>query len=115
MAISWTNVTDIAPELSTVALATQTALLEQVNEEEISDDNWPSEAKADRARAYLAAHLATLINRRGSAGAVMSESVGSVSRAYSTSVAAGANELGSTSYGMNYERLCHNVAAFRFT
>lgn len=113
MSISWSNVAAIAPELSTVGTDTQNAILAQVNGD-ISDDAWPSDSKADRARAWLAAHLATLVARAGSGGAVQSESVGSVSRSYAISVAAGANELGSTSYGIEYERLCKAVPAFRF-
>lgn len=106
MSIVWADVTAIAPELSTVAAAGQTAILGQVNDEEIKDATWPSVAKANRARRYLAAHLATLtLSARGGVGPIQSESVGNVSRSYAVSVSEGSNNLDGTAYGKEYRRL----------
>lgn len=106
MSIVWSDVEAIAPELSVSPLATQDAILEQVNDEEIHDDTWRSAARADRARRYLAAHLATIAsNGRGSVGPIQSESVGSVSRSYAVSMAMGSSNLDSTGYGKEYQRL----------
>lgn len=110
--IDWTNVTDIAPELSTAPLAMQTAILAQVNAE-LDEDVW--DTKVEIGRAYLAAHLGTILRRRGAGGPVVGESVGSVSRQYSASIAAGAAMLGSTSYGIEFERQLMTLAAARFT
>ena len=71
MAIVWSNVTDIAPELAgaAVSAATQTAVLADVNDQIVAAQ-FPSVARADIARAYLAAHLATLSIRNGVGGSV---------------------------------------------
>src|SRR5688500_9353808 len=112
MAIVWQDVVNIAPELSTLPLASQTAILADVALQ-MNADAWGS--KLDLGSKWLAAHLATVGPRRsGVGGPVVSESVGSVSRAYAASVAAGASQLGSTSYGLEYERLLLTLAAARF-
>lgn len=100
--ISWTDVTDIATELSTVATGTQNAILAQVALQ-LDADEWAE--LYDVGCVYLAAHLATLAARRGAAGSIQSESAGAVSRSYANSVSAGSSQLGSTSYGIEYERL----------
>lgn len=112
MAITWANVTDIAAELSTAPLALQTAVLAQVNEE-LNADVWGT--RIDIGRAWLAAHIATVARRRGPGGPVTAETVGSVSRMYSASIAAGAAQLGSTAYGIEFERQLMNLPAARFT
>lgn len=103
MAITWTDVTAIAPELSTAALATQTAVLASV-ELQVNDDAWDD--LASTGKAYLAAHLATLAARgaSGAAGPVTSESVGQLSRSYAAP-ATPSSSLGLTSYGQEYLRL----------
>ena len=109
MSISWADVTALAPELSTVDAGKQTLILDQVNNIEIHDDTWRSAAKANLARRYLAAHLASVTsNGRGSVGPVQSESVGQVSRSYAISVAQGSSNLDTTSYGKEYRRLVRN-------
>lgn len=109
MAITWDDVVAIAPELSTVSVEMQNALIAYV-EEEISSTTWG--ARAARGKVYLAAHLATMSARVGSAGPVTSETVGSVSRSYA--VDASSAPSGSTSYGAEYERLVMTLGAARF-
>lgn len=108
--ITWTDVVAMAPELSTVPLASQTAVLAAVALQ-MDVDLW--DAKLNLGAVYLAAHLATIRGRNGVGGPVVAESAGSVSRAYSASVAAGAAQLGSTSYGIEYERLILTLACAR--
>ena len=101
--ITWSNVVAIAPELASVPLATQTAILSAV-EAQLAPSQWG--ARYDLACTYLAAHLgsASIAGGQGAAGPVTSETVGSVSRSYAAPAATTAN-TGSTSYGREYERL----------
>lgn len=108
MAITWSNVTDIAPELSTVALATQTAILAQANTE-LSVAVWGT--RIEIGRAWFAAHLATISGRRGTGGQVTSETVGSVSRSFA---AGGSGGYSSSGYGQEFERLLLTLPAARF-
>jgi hypothetical protein len=102
VAITWASVVAIAPELSTIAVDSQTAILADVDLE-VRAANWPSTAHADRAKKYLAAHVASLSRRGGSGGAIQSQTVGSVSVTYAVPVSA--TVLGSTAYGQEYQRL----------
>lgn len=71
---------------------------------ELDEDVWG--AKLDAGAFYLAAHKATVGSLRGgSAGAIQSESVGSVSRSFAVSQSAAASDLLSTAYGAEYARL----------
>jgi hypothetical protein len=101
--ITWSAVVAIAPELASVALATQTAILGAV-EVQLAAGQWGT--RYDLACTYLAAHLGavSLAGAQGAAGPVTSESVGSVSRSYAAPVVASSN-AGSTAYGREYERL----------
>lgn len=112
--VTWTEMIEItgATELSTVATAHQDAVLLSVGLQ-VDEDDWGD--LYDVGCAYLAAHLAAMGRRRGTSGVVSSESVGSVSRSYSSSVAQGAATLGATTYGTEYERLMMLNPAFRFT
>jgi hypothetical protein len=105
--ITWSDVTDIASELSTVATDTQNAILAQVALQ-LDEDEWAE--LYDVGCVYLAAHLATVIARRGSGGAVTSESAGVVSRSYAA--ASNSSQLSSTSYGVEYERLIGLLSCF---
>lgn len=107
MSITWSDVTAIAPELTSTAVptATQTVLLAIVDRQ-IDDSVWLD--LADDGRRYLAAHLGTLYSSDGSAGGeVTSESLGPMSRSYSTSSTSesGAGSLGTTKYGVFYLHL----------
>ncbi len=111
MAIAWADVVYIAPELSTVATATQNAILADVALQ-LSSDAWG--VLLDLGSKYLAAHLATVSKRKGQGATVTAETVGAVSRQYAApAVAVGA--LGSTGYGLEYERLLMNLPAARLT
>lgn len=82
-AITWTDVTNVAPELSTIAVAQQTALLLLVNDY-LDPNTWEGEGsqKLTSGRAYLAAHLATLGKRKGVNGMLTAEAGGGLSRSY---------------------------------
>ena len=103
MAISWSDVVKIAPELSTLAVDTQNEILADVDLE-VDPGTWNE--FADKGRKYLAAHLGTLA-RPGSvgvAGPVTSETLGPMSRSYSVEGATDAGALSSTRYGVEYAR-----------
>jgi hypothetical protein len=61
----------------------------------------------------LAAHLGTLAKRKGTGGAVQSESVGQVSRTYAITSAPAKAALLSTVYGQEYERLAQLLNSSR--
>lgn len=106
MAITWANVTAIAPELATVAADTQASILAYVNDEAIHDATWRDAARANRARQYLAAHMGTLSRAgNGAHGPVIGEAAGPVSRQYGVTVAAGSEDFEATGYGKVYRRL----------
>lgn len=89
-----------APQLSTVGALEQTSLLDLVTST-VGDDWYVSQA--DPARAYLAAHYATMIALKGH-GFVSSEAVGALSRSYG--MAPGIiGDLALTSYGAAFKRM----------
>jgi hypothetical protein len=105
--LTWSNVTGIvAPELTSVALAAQTAILAYVNgtvDCDAIDADGEDGPTALLARAYLAAHIATTIGVGASgAGAVTSESIGGLSRSYAVAAAVGDDALKTTGYGVAY-------------
>lgn len=59
--------------------------------------------------AYLAAHILTLTSRAGASGPVTSQSEGGLSESFGT-VAGSRNNLTSTSYGAEFERLSRACA-----
>lgn len=107
MAITWADVEAVAPELSTAALATQTAILAQVNSE-LSPSVWGT--KVEIGRAWLAAHLGTLAGIEEGGGVVQSETVGAVSRTFAVS----SGDYSSTAYGNEFQRLLMQLPAARF-
>lgn len=109
LAINWSNVVDIAPELSDIPVNSQNAILNQVNSE-LSTSVWGT--KIEIGRAWLAAHLATVSSGGGAGGQVLSEKVGDVSRTYSDAGATGAS---SSDYGQEFERLLLQLPAARFS
>lgn len=115
MAITWDNVVRIAPELDpSVDARITTELQDEILADVLNELSATALAtQYDKACKYLCAHLATLALRRGVAGSVQSESVGSVSRAYAISVASGQEQLSSTAYGVEYERTIRTVAGLR--
>lgn len=102
--ITWSDVTALQANLSTVAAGAQTLILAYVNEE-LSAAAFGGEdsARFTLARCYLAAHLGELTRRNG-AQDVRSETIaaGSVTLAYG----AGDEEaLAQTSWGRQYAEL----------
>lgn len=99
MAVTWSQVVEIASELSTVPTATQNALLAIVDRQ-IDDDVWSD--LANDGRVYLAAHLATLYASGGSAaGPITSETLGPMARSYGQTAGV-EGPLTSTKYGQFY-------------
>lgn len=108
MSIAWGDVTAVASELSSLAAASQTYILDLVNNRMVDDDAWGE--YADDGRAYLAAHLGTIANGGGSgSGAVTSETIGPLSRSYATPSDDG--DLATTKYGRFYMTLMRMAIA----
>lgn len=101
--ISWTDVLAIAPTL-TIPTAAQTLILAQVTRQ-VGSVQW-GDWQAD-GQLYLAAHLGTVALRGtgGVSGQVTSETVGQVSRTFSTTSLAAAGDTSTTSYGVEYARI----------
>lgn len=94
MAITTTDVSNLAPELASsprLAWAVEQAN-KKLNQAVMGD-------ATDLARCYYAAHLLTIVP--GTAGMVTSESAGGISRSYKTVE----NPLELTYYGQEYRRL----------
>lgn len=103
MAITWSDVQAIAPELTNTAVPTGTqAVLLAMVDRQIDDDAWSD--LADDGRRYLAAHMGSLYaNGSQAGGQVIAEAVGPMSRAYAVaSHGAGDPSLASTKYGLWY-------------
>ncbi len=109
MSVTWADVQAIAPELTDTAVPTGTqAVLLSMVDRQIDDDAWDD--LADDGRRYLAAHMGTVYvttagGSAASVGAVISESVGPMSRSYASArTSAGSLDplLGTTRYGIWY-------------
>lgn len=114
--ITWADVILIAPDLSTLTVSQQNAILAQVELQ--MNTVWGD--KIDLGAVWLAAHIGTLIKRAtagsggGASGPVTQETVGQVSRSYANvfSIALGSFSL--TPFGMEYERLLMQLPGARF-
>jgi hypothetical protein len=101
MAITWSDVEALAPELSTVPVARQNLILAMV-EKQVDGDVWTE--FTDDGKRFLAAHLGTMTSSgSAAAGPITSESLGPMMRSYGWSGEYGA--LASTRYGLEYKRL----------
>lgn len=107
--IVWSDVTDLAPELSTVPIGKQDFILARVNSE-LSANVWGK--RLNMGRVYLAAHLAS--RKTAGTGAVTGETVGSVSRQYATPMMLQPGSFFSTVYGEEYMRLVSQNPLARF-
>lgn len=106
MAITWADVVAAAPELASASAGTQTFILTAVAEE-VDPEVWGT--RADRGKVYLAAHLGTLAKMEG-AGAASSQRVGPLGETRAIPKGGISSlSLGLTSYGAEYERLCHTL------
>lgn len=109
--ITWPDVVVIAPGLSALSAEAQAVILADV-EAEVLSPSWPADV-IDRAKKHLAAHLAYsggYLNdgaAPAASGAVVSESVGPISRTYAAPVSSTSDpgQYGSTKYGIEYWRL----------
>lgn len=103
-AITWTNVTDAAPELAAFSnVNAQNAVLNEVNTTiNVVPLGGEDSIKTFNARVYLAAHIATLLRRRGIAGVRSSESAGPVSESFSPILLPQYGAYAMTSYGVLY-------------
>lgn len=115
--ITWVDVTNLAPELSTVAVTRQTFILARVNAE-LSSDIWGT--SLNMGRTYLAAHLATMMNRSpggGLQGPLTGETAGAVSHTFGMLPVAWwtRSAFGLTVYGLEYLTLLRQFPATRFT
>lgn len=103
--IVWADVTALAPELSSLSTAAQTAILAYVNvafDESMfkADDSSGVSSSLKTARVYLAAHLGTMTRLQGMAvaGPLIEESDGRLMRKFAVVTAANTSFSG-TSYG----------------
>lgn len=115
-AILWSDVEAIAVELADVPIAAQTLYLDLANKFlNVNMFDGEDGPRVKLARIYLAAHFATLDRQRGTAtaGPVISESRGGLSRSYANlfQTSNGPGLFGSTAYGMNYEALVRTSGA----
>lgn len=102
--ITWAAVVLVAPELGTVPVERQDALLADVAAQLDAD---ALGARYDLASKYLAAHLATVSLRGGNgpAGPVVSQSAGDLSRTFAQPQGGTGTSLDSTNYGREFQRL----------
>ena len=105
MAITWADVSAIAPSLSSVPIATQAAIL-LIVDRQIDDSQWG--VLADDGRRYLAAHLASI---RSDTGLVTSETLGQMSRSYSLPPGV-MGSLALSVFGAEYRRLMDIAIGF---
>jgi hypothetical protein len=104
--ITWADVQVVAPELSSVPSGSQTVFIADAYAQ-MNTAIWG--AYLDRGAKYLAAHLATMSNRRGQAGPASEKHVGKIGQ----SNAVNKGPLASTSYGEEYLRIIDTLPGAR--
>lgn len=104
MTITWADVIALAPELATLPVSVQNAILALV---QVMIHSCPWGDKYRQALILLAAHFGTLAlrNASGATGAVVKERVGQVERQYGVSAMTSKGGLDQTIYGQMYEML----------
>lgn len=108
MSLVWADVVLVAPDLASLSLSAQTAILADVADQ-MNVAAWGSQERADRAGAYLAAHIAiaggyTGLDASAATGAVASQSAGPYTITYASGSDAASGSLGSTRWGQEYLR-----------
>lgn len=110
MALTWADVVLVAPDLASLGSSAQTAILADVADQ-MNVAAWGSQERADRAGAYLAAHIAvaggyTGLGASAATGAVASQTAGPYSITYASSSGSdgASSSLGSTRWGQEYMR-----------
>ncbi len=111
-AITWANVTDEAPELATgISSNAQAAILDLVNTKLVTAGyDGEDGRKTFFARVYSAAHMATLLKRRGFAGFRSSQSAGPVAESFAQVQLPRLGSYGLTSYGILLEMITASSA-----
>lgn len=114
-AITWTDVSDLASELSAVATTARTLILALVNAK-VDVESLDGEAGelTKAVRVYYAAHLGALSLQGSGAwtGAVVSESAGGLSRSYASNSPNGTSPLwDKTPYGQTLRALLRTSGA----
>lgn len=119
-AITWADVTAHAPELVTAtgpSTGAQTDILAVANDVlDVSQFGGESAAKTKLARIYYAAHFGTIDAQgsSGATGAVISESVGGLARAYAAFSPMGSDPLwDATPYGKAFRALVRSCSVLR--
>ena len=108
--ITWNDVLNVAPELSTLTTDQQNAIITDAYillSEGVNGD------RLDMCAKCLCAHLATLNRRKGLGGAVTGQTVGQVSRQFASPTMAWLS-LADTSYGNTLLMLFRTNAAARW-
>ncbi len=102
--ITWQNVVDEAVELTTgVSAGAQLALLDYANTKIVTSGlDGEAGRKSFLARVFWVAHTATLLKRRGQAGARTSQSAGGVSESFQLPQMTTLGPYSQTSYGILY-------------
>lgn len=115
-AITWTNVTDFAPGLSTFDTDAQTDVLAYVNTGTFNIAHWGGEESPTLrlGRIYLAAHMATVALSGAAGGAiagpVTAEAAGGLSRSYGSMSGLGADTLlDTTPFGRAFRELLRRL------
>lgn len=108
MAITWADVTLIAPQFAAPAVSVdqQNAILAEVNES-LEESQWGSAARCDIGRKYLAAHIAAGVvaaSATAPAGATTSMGAGPLARSWAAPVVGDISDgqLNDTWYGRRY-------------
>ncbi len=107
--IAWSDVTNIAAELATFPAGGQAVII-NLAYAQMDAAGWG--AGLDHGAALLAAHLATVANRKGKPGAPTGFRVGGVSSSWAGLQVSG-SLLDSTSYGQMYRTLIRSNPRFR--
>jgi hypothetical protein len=106
MAITWADVEAVAPDLSSVATAAQTLILEHVNT--ALKESLFSDERLKLARTYLAAHHGEVVRRKGIGigGPMTMEAAGGITRQFAAFSPTGSHPLfDATPYGKIYRSL----------
>ena len=99
--ITWADVEDVAPLLSTVPVDAQTKILAYVNDT-VNSGAFNNDSAYTLAKCYLAAHRGSCVLTAGTGAAIASESMGGLSRSYATP---SVSNLDSTSFGREYRSI----------
>ena len=111
--ITWADVVALAPELGSLPIATQNAILAAVSVQ-VAAHVWG--IKYNLACIYLAAHMGalSLMGSNGPSGQVIAESAGNMSRQYANNSPMGTDPLWDrTPWGREYRRLLRSLATAR--